>query len=76
MLLLSLLLSASSRRLALARMATMGLSAGQARLLGVPELLPELAAAGGGLVVLAIVILTGQTLLTDRNAARSLRLGE
>ncbi len=35
-----------------------------------------LAAAGGGLVVLAIVILTGQTLLTDRNAARSLRMGE
>jgi putative ABC transport system permease protein len=118
-LLLSLLLSASPRRLALARMSTMGLSAGQARLLGLVELLPQLLAvvvgglgcavalvpligpalslgvftestssvpvqvapewlvvAGVGLVVLAVVTVTGQTMLTDRTAARSLRIGE
>ncbi len=118
-LLLSLLLSASARRLALARMSTMGLSAGQARLLGLVELLPQLLAvvvggllcavalvpligpalslevftgstssvavriepewlvvAGVGLVVLALVTVAGQTLLTDRTAARSLRIGE
>ena len=35
-----------------------------------------LVAVGAGLLVLAIVTLTGQTLLTDRNAPRSLRMGE
>jgi putative ABC transport system permease protein len=118
-LLLSLLLSASARRLALARMSTMGLSAGQARLLGLVELLPQLLAvvagglgcavalvpligpalslevftestssvavrvepqwlvvAGVGLMVLALVTVAGQTMLTDRTAARSLRIGE
>jgi putative ABC transport system permease protein len=117
-LLLSLLLSASARRLALARMSTMGLSAGQARLLAVMELLPQLLAvlagglgsaaalvpligpalnlgsfgaagsvavrvepewlvvAGAGLVVLALLTLSGQTMLTDRTAAGSLRMGE
>jgi putative ABC transport system permease protein len=113
------LLSASARALALARMATMGLSAGQGRVLGLVELLPQLLAvlagglvcavalvplispvlslriftgsgssvpvriepewlvpAGAGLLVLAVVVLTGQTLLTDRNAARFLRIGE
>jgi len=117
-LLLSLLLSASARRLALARMTTMGLSAGQARALGLVELLPQLlavlagglgsaaalvpligpalnlgifgaagsvavrvepewlVAAGVGLVVLALLTLSGQAMLTDRTAARSLRMGE
>jgi putative ABC transport system permease protein len=118
-LLLSLLLSASGRRLALARMTTMGLSATQARQLGLVELLPQLLAvvAGGlacavalvpligpalnldvftqstssvavriepawlvvavvALLVLAVVTLAGQTMLTDRTAARSLRIGE
>jgi putative ABC transport system permease protein len=117
-LLLSLLLSASARRLALARMTTMGLSAGQARLLGLVELLPQLLAvlagglgsaaalvpligpalnlgifgaagsvavriepqwlviAGAGLVVLALLTLSGQTMLTDQTAALSLRMGE
>ena len=118
-LLLSLLLSASARRLALARMSTMGLSGGQARQLGLVELLPQLLAvvAGGlgcavalvplvgpalnlevftqstssvpvriepvwlvvaviGLLVLAVVTVAGQTMLTDRTAARSLRIGE
>jgi putative ABC transport system permease protein len=117
-LLLSLLLSASARRLALARMTTMGLSGGQARLLGLVELLPQLLAvvagglgsaaalvpligpalnlgifgaagsvavriepqwlviAGAGLIVLALLTLSGQTMLTDRTAAGSLRMGE
>jgi putative ABC transport system permease protein len=118
-LLLSLLLSASARRLALARMSTMGLSAGQARQLGLVELLPQLFAvvAGGlvcavalvpligpalnlevftqstssvavriepvwlvvavvGLLVLTAATVAGQTMLTDRTAARSLRIGE
>ncbi len=117
-LLLSLLLSASARRVALARMTTMGLSGGQARALSVVELVPQLLAvlagglgsaaalvpligpalrlgvfgaagsvavriepewlvlAGVGLVVLALVTLSGQTMLTDRTAARSLRMGE
>jgi putative ABC transport system permease protein len=118
-LLLSLLLSASARRLAVARMSTMGLSAGQARAQGLVELLPQLLAvvagglgcavalvpligpalnlevftgstssvpvgvqpewlvvAGVGLVVLAVVTVAGQTMLTDRTAARSLRIGE
>jgi hypothetical protein len=118
-LLLSLLLTAAARTLALARMSTMGLTDGQARLLGVVELLPQLVAvlvgglgcavalvplvgpalslgvvtsstssiplqvqpewlvaAGLGLVVLAVVTLLGQTMLADRNAARSLRIGE
>ncbi len=118
-LLLSLLLSASGRRRALARMTTMGLSAAQARLVSVVELLPQLlavlagglacavalvpatgpalsltvitgsassvpvqieplwlVAVGAGLLVLAIVTLTGQTMLTDRDAPRSLRMGE
>ena len=35
-----------------------------------------LAATASGLLVLAVVTLTGQELLTDRNAARSLRIGE
>jgi putative ABC transport system permease protein len=35
-----------------------------------------LVAVGTGLLVLAIVTLTGQTMLTDRNAPRSLRMGE
>jgi putative ABC transport system permease protein len=118
-LLLSLLLSASGRQAALARMATMGLSAGQGRVLGLVELLPQmlavlagglacaaalvpvigpelnlgiftgsgssvpvrvepvwLVAVGAGLLVLAIATLTGQTMLTDRTAPRSLRIGE
>jgi putative ABC transport system permease protein len=117
-LLLSLLLSASARRLALARMSTMGLSAGQGRLLGLMELLPQLLAvlagglgsaaalvpltgpalnlgsfgaagsvavrlepewlvvAGAGLVLLALLTLSGQTMLGDRTAAGSLRMGE
>ena len=118
-LLLSLLLSASARALALARMSTMGLSGGQGRVLGLVELLPQLVAvlagglgcaaalvpligpalslriftgsgssvpvrvepvwlvpAGAGLVVLAVVTLTGQTMLADRHTARFLRIGE
>jgi putative ABC transport system permease protein len=118
-LLLSLLLSAAGRRLALARMSTMGLSVGQGRLLGLVELLPQLVAvlagglgcavalvpligpalsltvftgsassvavevepvwlvlAGAGLVVLAVVVVAGQAVLSDRTAARSLRMGE
>jgi putative ABC transport system permease protein len=35
-----------------------------------------LVAVGAGLLVLAIVTLTGQTMLTDRTAPRSLRMGE
>jgi hypothetical protein len=35
-----------------------------------------LAAAGAGLVVLALLTLSGQTMLTDRTAAGSLRMGE
>jgi putative ABC transport system permease protein len=35
-----------------------------------------LVGVGAGLLVLAIVTLTGQTMLTDRNAPRSLRMGE
>ena len=118
-LLLSLQLSAPSRRLALARMSTMGLSAAQGRLLAVIEALPQLLAvlAGGlacaaalvtlvgpalsltvftgsassvqvriepawlavtaaGLLVLVVATLTGQAMLTGRNAARSLRIGQ
>jgi putative ABC transport system permease protein len=117
-LLLSLMLSASARRLALARMSTMGLSSGQSRALSLVELLPQLLAvlagglgsaaalvpligpalnlgvfgaaggvavrvepewlvvAGVGLIVLALLTLLGQTMLTDRTAARSLRMGE
>jgi putative ABC transport system permease protein len=118
-LLLSLLLSARSREQALARIAAMGLSAAQARLLVFIELLPQLLAvlAGGlacalalvpalgpalslaaitgaagsvpvqvepawlavtglALLVLALAALTGQTLLTSRNASRSLRMEE
>jgi hypothetical protein len=38
---------------------------------------PEwLVVAGAGLVVLAVATLLGQTMLTDRHAARSLRIGE
>jgi putative ABC transport system permease protein len=63
-LLLSLLLSASAQRLALARMATMGLSAGQGRVLGLVELLPQLLAvlAGGVVCAAALVPLTGPAL--------------
>jgi len=45
---------------------------------GVPvRVEPEwLASAGAGLVVLAVLTLTGQTMLTDRTAASSLRMGE
>jgi putative ABC transport system permease protein len=118
-LLLSLLLSVSARRVALARMATMGLSAGQGRVLGLVELLPQLVAvvagglvcaaalvpltgpalslgvftgsggsvpvrvelvwlvgAGVGLLVLELVVLAGQSLVSDRFAAGSLRMGE
>jgi len=118
-LLLSLLLSASAREVALARMSTMGLSTRQGRVLGLVELAPQLVgvlagglacavalvpltgpalslsvftgsgagvpvrvepawlvAAGLGLVVLAAVTLTAQTVLAGRNAARSLRMGE
>jgi putative ABC transport system permease protein len=118
-LMLSLLLSASVRRPALARMNTMGLSGGQSRLLAVVELLPHLlavltgglacaaalvpltgpalnlgiftgsggsvpvrvepdwlVAAGAGLLVLALVTLTGQTMLTGRTAPRSLQMGD
>jgi hypothetical protein len=35
-----------------------------------------LAAAGAGLLVLEVVVLAGQTMVTDRTAARSLRMGE
>ena len=35
-----------------------------------------LAAAGVGLLLLAIITLTGQTMLSSRNAARSVRMGE
>jgi putative ABC transport system permease protein len=35
-----------------------------------------LVAVGAGLLILAIVTLTGQTMLTDRTAPRSLRMGE
>ncbi len=118
-LLLSLLLSAPARELALARMSTMGLSPTQGRVLGLVELAPQLlavlagglacaaalvpltgpalglsvftgstgevpvrvepawlVAAGAGLVVLAAVTVAGQAMLTDKNAARSLRIGE
>ena len=118
-LLLMLLLSAPSRRQTLARLATMGMSARQARTLELTELLPQLLAvlAGGlacaialvpalgpalqlanitgsasgvpvrvepawlagtavGLLILALAALTGQTMLTERDAARSLRAGE
>ncbi|HXZ66667.1 MAG TPA: FtsX-like permease family protein [Streptosporangiaceae bacterium] len=118
-LVLSLLLSAPARELALARMSTMGLSATQGRVLGLVELAPQLlavlagglacaaalvpltgpalglsvftgsagevpvrvepawlVAAGAGLVVLAAVTVAGQAMLTDKNAARSLRIGE
>jgi putative ABC transport system permease protein len=63
-LLLSLLLTASARRMALARMSTMGLSAGQARLLGLVELLPQLLAvvAGGLGCAVALVPLIGPAL--------------
>jgi hypothetical protein len=100
-------------------MATMGLSAGQGRVLGLVELLPQLlsvlaggvacaaalvpltgpalslgiftgsssgvpvriepawlAGAGAGLLVLELVLLTGQSLLTDRYAPALLRMGE
>jgi putative ABC transport system permease protein len=56
-LLLSLLLSASARQLALARMSTMGLSGEQARLLGLVELLPQLLAVlAGGLACAAALV--------------------
>jgi putative ABC transport system permease protein len=63
-LLLSLLLSAGARRAALARMATMGLSAGQGRVLGLVELLPQLLAvlAGGVVCAVLLVPLTGPAL--------------
>jgi putative ABC transport system permease protein len=63
-LLLSLLLSASARRQALARMSTMGLSGGQARLLGLVELLPQLLAVvvGGLGCAVALVPLIGPAL--------------
>jgi hypothetical protein len=38
---------------------------------------PEwLVVAGAGLVVLAVATLLGQTMLTERTTARSLRMGE
>ena len=116
-LLLSLLLSAPSRQLTLARMSTMGLSAGQGRLVAVLEAVPQLlavlvggaataaalgpllgpalslsvftgsassvpvriepvwlVAAATAMLVLAIGMLTGQTAVTSRNAARSVRM--
>ena len=116
-LLLSLLLSAPSRQLTLARMSTMGLSAGQGRLIAVLEALPQLlavvvggaataaalgpllgpalslsvftgsassipvriepvwlTAAAASVLALAIVTLAGQSAVTTRNAARSVRM--
>jgi hypothetical protein len=63
-LLLSLLLSASARQLAFARMSTMGLSVGQARVAAMVELLPQLLAAlAGGLACAgALVPLTAPAL--------------
>jgi len=60
-LLLSLLLSASTREVALARMSTMGLSTGQGRVLGLVELAPQLVGvlAGGLACAVALVPLTG-----------------
>jgi len=118
-LLLTLLLSARSRELTLARSATMGMSAAQTRWLALIEALPQilsviigglicalalaplvgpalalsvftgstaavpvrvepawLIAAAIGLLVLAIVTLTGQTVVASRGVTRSLRMGE
>jgi putative ABC transport system permease protein len=63
-LLLSLLVSGSGRRLVLARMSTMGLSAGQGRVAGVVELLPQLVGVlvGGVGCAVALVPLTGPAL--------------
>jgi putative ABC transport system permease protein len=55
-LLLSLLLTAASRQQALARVATMGLSAAQGRLLVFIELLPQLLAALAGGLVCAVAL--------------------
>jgi putative ABC transport system permease protein len=55
-LLLSLLLSAPSRQLSLARMSTMGLSAGQARLVAVLEAVPQLLAVLVGGTATAAVL--------------------
>jgi putative ABC transport system permease protein len=117
-LLLTLLMSAGSRQLTLARMSTMGFSAGQGRRLAVIEAMPQLIAVlagglccglilaplvgpalslsvftgspapvrvliepawllgtGAGLLVLALVVLTGQTILASRGTPRSLRIG-
>jgi putative ABC transport system permease protein len=63
-LLLSLLLSGSARRLMLARMSTMGLTAGQGRVAGVVESLPQLLSVlvGGVACAVALVPLTGSVL--------------
>jgi putative ABC transport system permease protein len=63
-LVLSLSASASARRPALARMATMGLSARQGRVLGLVELLPQLLAVlvGGVVSAVALVPLTAPAL--------------
>ncbi len=63
-LLLSLLLSAPSRQLTLARMSTMGLSAGQARLITVLEAVPQLLAVlvGGAATAAALGPLLGPAL--------------
>jgi putative ABC transport system permease protein len=63
-LLLSLLLSAPSRQLTLARMSTMGLSAGQGRLIAVLEAVPQLLAVlvGGAATAAAMGPLLGPAL--------------
>jgi putative ABC transport system permease protein len=63
-LLLSLLLTAPSRQLTLARMSTMGLSAGQGRVIAVLEALPQLLAvvAGGAATAAALGPLLGPAL--------------
>lgn len=63
-LLLSLLLSAPSRQLTLARMSTMGLSAGQGRLIAVLEAVPQLLAVlvGGAATAAALGPLLGPAL--------------
>jgi putative ABC transport system permease protein len=117
-LLLTLLMSAGPRQMTLARMSTMGLSAGQGRRLALIEALPQVLAvlvgglccglalaplvgpalslavftgsgagvavliqpswlvlSGAGLLVLELVVLTGQTMLASRGTPRSLRIG-
>ena len=64
MLLLTLMLSAQSRQLTLARAATMGMSTAQARSLALIEALPQILAVliGGVICALALVPLVGPAL--------------